>query len=98
MIVPDAVAHGLAIVFIAFAAGGCAYALLAAPPGRRVVGEGASAALAFPSITILKPLRGAEPALHGRLASFCDQDYPRPGQNLFGGEERGAPAVAGCGS
>ena len=90
----DAVAHGLAIVFIVFAAGGCAYALLAAATVHRFVGEGASGAVAFPSITILKPLRGAEPALRDRLASFCDQDYPGPVQILFGVQDADDPAVA----
>jgi ceramide glucosyltransferase len=92
--VPDAVTHWLVVGFLAFAAGGCAYALVAAATVRRFVGESASAAVAFPSITILKPLRGAEPALHDRLASFCDQDYPGPVQILFGVQGADDPAVA----
>jgi ceramide glucosyltransferase len=91
---PEAVAHWLTVGFLAFAAIGCAYALLAAAIVRRFVGEGANASAAFPSITILKPLRGAEPALHDRLASFCDQDYPGPVQVLFGVQDANDPAVA----
>jgi len=29
-----------------------------------------------PSVTVLKPLHGAEPLLAEKLRSFCDQDYP----------------------
>ena len=90
----DAVAHWLAVGFLAFAAGGCAYALIAAVAVRRFAGKGANAAVASPGITILKPLRGAEPTLHDRLASFCDQDYPGPVQILFGVQDANDPAVA----
>ncbi len=31
---------------------------------------------AAPSVTVLKPLHGAEPLLAEKLRSFCDQDYP----------------------
>lgn len=37
-----------------------------------------------PSVTILKPLHGAEPALAANLASFLRQEYPAPAQWLFG--------------
>src|SRR5438093_3709809 len=90
----DAITPWLVVGFLVLAATGCVYALIAAAAMRRFVGEGASAAVAFPSITILKPLRGAEPALHDRLASFCDQDYPGPVQILFGVQDAADPAVA----
>ena len=90
----DALAHWLAVGFLAYAAGGCVYALIAAAAVRRFAGTDANAAVALPSITILKPLRGAEPALHDRLASFCDQDYPGPVQILFGVQDPNDPAVA----
>ena len=91
---PDAVTHWLAVGFLAFAAGGCAYALIAAVAVRWFAGKDANAAVALPSVTILKPLRGAEPALHDRLASFCDQDYPGPVQILFGVQDANDEAVA----
>ncbi|HEY2968241.1 MAG TPA: bacteriohopanetetrol glucosamine biosynthesis glycosyltransferase HpnI [Casimicrobiaceae bacterium] len=91
---PDAFTHWLVIGFLVLAAGGCAYALVAATLVRRFVGKGASTAVAFPSVTILKPLRGAEPALYDKLASFCDQDYPGPVQILFGVQDADDAAVA----
>lgn len=56
---------------------------------RRTLAPGAPA----PGVTILKPLRGAEPSLEHSLASFCVQDYPGPVQILFGVAAAHDPAV-----
>jgi ceramide glucosyltransferase len=53
-----------------------------------------AAPAAYPSVTILKPLHGAEPDLYANLASFCRQDYPAPVQVVFGLSDPGDPAVA----
>ena len=90
----DAITPWLVAGFLVLAATGCVYALIAAAAMRRFTGEDASDATAFPSITILKPLHGAEPGLHDKLASFCDQDYPGPVQILFGVQDANDPAVA----
>jgi len=45
-----------------------------------------------PPITVLKPVRGAEPNLAANLRSFCEQDYPEF-QILFGVRERQDPAI-----
>lgn len=90
----DAITPWLVVGFLVLAATGCVYALIAAAAMRRFTGEDASDATAFPSITILKPLHGAEPGLHDKLASFCDQDYPGPVQILFGVQDANDPAVA----
>ncbi len=90
----DAITPWLVVGFLVLAATGCVYALIAAAAMRRFTGEDASEANAFPSITILKPLHGAEPGLHDKLASFCDQDYPGPVQILFGVQDANDPAVA----
>jgi ceramide glucosyltransferase len=90
----DAITPWLVVGFLVLAATGCVYALIAAAAMRRFTGEDASDATAFPSITILKPLHGAEPGLHDKLASFCDQDYPGPLQILFGVQDANDPAVA----
>jgi ceramide glucosyltransferase len=90
----DAITPWLVGGFLVLAATGCVYALIAAAAMRRFAGEDASDATAFPSITILKPLHGAEPGLHDKLASFCDQDYPGPVQILFGVQDANDPAIA----
>ncbi len=90
----DAIAHGLAFGLLALAASGCVFALIAAVAVRRFGGERATPAVAFPGITILKPLRGAEAALHDQLTTFCEQDYPGPVQILFGVQDAHDPAIA----
>ena len=90
----DAITPWLVAGFLVLAATGCVYALIAAAAMRRFTGEDASEATAFPSVTILKPLHGAELGLHDKLASFCDQDYPGPVQILFGVQDANDPAVA----
>ncbi|PRG34740.1 bacteriohopanetetrol glucosamine biosynthesis glycosyltransferase HpnI [Burkholderia multivorans] len=50
--------------------------------------------LAIPSsVTVLKPLCGAEPHLFENLATFCEQNHPRF-QLLFGVSSRRDPAIA----
>jgi len=90
----DAITPWLVAGLLVLAATGCVYALIAAAAMRRFTGEDASEATAFPSITILKPLHGAELGLHDKLASFCDQDYPGPVQLLFGVPDATDPGVA----
>lgn len=46
-----------------------------------------------PSLTLLKPLCGAEPGLETNLASFCNQDYPGPVQIVLGVQNPQDPAA-----
>jgi ceramide glucosyltransferase len=46
-----------------------------------------------PSLTLLKPLCGAEPGLEANLASFCNQDYPGPVQIVLGIQDPEDPAA-----
>jgi ceramide glucosyltransferase len=55
--------------------------------------SGITPAQTFPSVTILKPLHGAEPDLFTNLAGFCVQDYPGPVQLIFGVDDRADPAI-----
>lgn len=62
--------------------------LPASPPD-----DGASRERA-PSVTILKPLHGAEPGLFENLASFASQDYPAPVQIVLGIQNPADSAIA----
>jgi len=74
---------------------GSAYALFAIWAARSFVGCNTPAPPAvYPSVTILKPLHGAEPELYANLASFCRQYYPAPVQIVFGVSDPGDPAAA----
>jgi ceramide glucosyltransferase len=46
-----------------------------------------------PPVTVLKPLRGAEPELYENLRSFCEQDYAEF-QVVFGVRDAQDPAIA----
>jgi ceramide glucosyltransferase len=82
------------MVCFAVAIAGCAYALGAAVVTRRFATAHAAVAASFPGVTILKPLRGAEPGLYDNLASFCNQSYPGPVQILFGVQDPADAAIA----
>jgi ceramide glucosyltransferase len=84
----------LVIACLAMTMAGCAYALGAAVVVRRFAAKRAAVAAAFPGVTILKPLRGAEPGLYDNLASFCNQSYPGPVQILFGVQDPTDAAIA----
>jgi ceramide glucosyltransferase len=87
-------ATGLASVICYVAAViGCVFALAAGLLARGFARSGMAAAKSFPSVTILKPLHGAEPGLFANLASFCVQDYPGPVQIVFGVKDRADAAV-----
>ncbi len=49
-------------------------------------------ARAWPAVTLLKPLHGAEPDLEKNLRSFCEQDYPQY-EVLCGVQHAGDPAI-----
>lgn len=73
---------------------GCAYALFAAALLRRFAHESPNSPQSRQSITLLKPLCGAEPELETNLTSFCTQDYAGRVQLIFGIQDAADPASA----
>ncbi|HEY1764661.1 MAG TPA: bacteriohopanetetrol glucosamine biosynthesis glycosyltransferase HpnI [Opitutaceae bacterium] len=84
----------LACFFGAGALLGVGYTLLSSALIGRFFSRKPAEPAAFPAVTIVKPLRGAERDLRANLASFCRQDYPGPVQHLFGTSEPDDPALA----
>ncbi len=83
----------LSLACFGFAAAGCLYALGAAVVVRRFIGDGGPSPDAFPGVSVLKPLHGAESGLYDDLASFCEQDYGGPVQILLGVQDSADPAI-----
>lgn len=76
-----------------FAFAAMSYSLIAAFAVRRPLSIKRGADARRPSVTILKPLCGAEPETYECLRSFCAQDYPEF-QIVFGVSDVDDPAVA----
>jgi ceramide glucosyltransferase len=82
------------LICIAFSTMGCVYALFAAVCLRRLTAHGPSVARSpSPSVSILKPLYGAEPRLLENLSSFAQQNYAGSFEVLFGVQDPSDPAV-----
>jgi ceramide glucosyltransferase len=62
--------------------------------GRFVAKSPVEAPSRTPSVTILKPLCGAEPELEENLTSFCNQKYPGQVQIVLGIQDSVDPAAA----
>jgi ceramide glucosyltransferase len=83
------------VTAIAAAAAGCVYLIAAAILVRRFAQPvSSSRSTSPPSVTILKPLAGAEPGLFENLASFCRQNYHGPVQIIFGVAHQNDSAIA----
>ncbi len=73
---------------------GSIYAAFAAAELRRFFSRSpAPAPVQRPSLTVLKPLCGAESGLEANLASFCEQDYPGQIQIILGVQDPQDPAA-----
>ena len=84
----------LAGLFVATAALGCLY-LFAGCIALSTFASRRRATTCTPvSVTILKPLHGAEPCLSRRLSSFCRQHYRAPVQVICGVQDPADPAAA----
>lgn len=87
-------AEWIAAACLSVATLGLAYLALAIVMVARLALRRAGGVASRPSVTILKPLHGAETGLEAHLATFCAQDYPAPVQVVFGVQNAQDPAVA----
>lgn len=83
----------LAATLLTFAA--LAYSVLALR-GARAYSRACRAPLPdfFPTVSVLKPVKGLDADTYAALASHCRQDYPAEYEILFGVGSMGDPAVA----
>lgn len=83
----------LGALFQLLASGGIVYTLAAIVIAGRWTKPPLPVAPDLPSVTLLKPLYGAEPRLSANLGSFLDQDYPGPIEMICGGQDPADPAA-----
>ena len=85
---------GVLLQIIAVIAGLCGigYLIASLVALRRFTGLSDPIEADLPSVTVLKPLHGAEPRLYENLASFCRQTHPRF-QIVFGVRRSHDPAI-----
>jgi ceramide glucosyltransferase len=72
---------------------GAIYMVAAISAVRRFAGERPVVPQRAPSVTILKPVCGADPELYENLVSFCRQDYRGPLQIVIGAHRESDSAV-----
>ena len=82
------------LILLKLAGLGILYLALAGALFGRIARRRDPAPAELPSVTILKPLHGAEPDLRANLASFVEQDYPGAVQIVFGLASPADPAAA----
>jgi len=82
------------LIFTLAAIAACGYALFGAALLRQFAQNMPVAVSPRPSLTLLKPLCGAEPELKTNLISFCNQDYPGSLQLILGVQDPADPARA----
>ncbi len=90
--------HVIGGVFLALALAGSAYAVAAAMLAGRLAGPPGEPWPPLPTITVLKPLCGAEPDLVANLAGFLRQDYGAPVQVICGVQDPSDPGLEAVGA
>jgi ceramide glucosyltransferase len=98
--IPDAIslARSLGDVCLIVAIVGCAFTLVVSACVVGFPGPDPDQFAPQPPVTVLKPLRDAEPGLPARLVAFCRQDYGGPVQVLCGVQDQASPALAVVGT
>lgn len=97
--VAHTLAEAIAVLTTLLTLAGCAYSLLALWSARCFLRDAAAtpqriAAAFHPSVTILKPVKGLDPAMDEAFASHCRQNYAGEYEILFGVSSLDDPAVA----
>jgi ceramide glucosyltransferase len=82
------------MAFLLLAVFGASYGLIAIGATRHFLRRARPAAKNHPSISVLKPLHGAEPELYENLVSFCAHAYAGPVQIVLGVQDPTDPALA----
>lgn len=85
---------GIGILYLALSAAVVGRFARSSSPRLDVFPQAGGGDPAPPSVTILKPLHGAEPGLPDNLRSFLDQDHPGPVRLVCGVQSPADPAVA----
>ncbi|MHB8530962.1 MAG: bacteriohopanetetrol glucosamine biosynthesis glycosyltransferase HpnI [Caulobacteraceae bacterium] len=84
----------LGCFFVALSIAGALYTLYAAFVVGRFMGRRPAGAATLPTVTILKPLHGAQAGLDAGLESFCAQDYRAAVQIVLGVQTADDPSAA----
>ncbi len=88
-------AHGVAAATTLFTIAGLAYFLLALWATRAYSRSRRSPAPShYPSVSILKPVKGVDPGMFKAFVSHCKQDYPSEHEIIFGVRSQEDEAVA----
>jgi ceramide glucosyltransferase len=88
------VAHDAGYGLLFAAVCGAIYAFFATIALHRFLQRPSIAPVAWPAMTILKPLHGDEPGLYENLESFCTQRYDGPLRLVIGVQDPADPALA----
>jgi ceramide glucosyltransferase len=87
-----AVLDVLGVLVAIMALAGAGFGLMAAIATARFLARTPAAPVSYPSVTIIRPMRGAEPEFDDNFASLLHQDYAGPVQVLAGADSEADPA------
>ena len=88
----SAVAYYAGVALLGLSVVGAGYAAVASWATRRFLRRPPAPVQDAPSVTILRPMKGAEPQFDANLESLCAQDYPGAVQIILGTDSARDPA------